>query len=213
MQCGKESQRLLVTRVTLIAALAVLVVTALLSARGAVGTTRPDEFIRLLRVVHYDYVVAESPRELAARADITVTGRISSVSPGRTLRASSERPEETVVFEVAVSAVLEGDPARVTDGHVYFEVPRMPYQSLAEFERSLPSGDVVLFLDDRSDFEDMANASAGRPKGTPIFGVFPQGLWLEYDDSALSVYVPNHENPPNWLGIQTLADLIEALSD
>lgn len=142
-----------------------------------------------------------------------MVGHIRSVDDGRVLRAGTERPVKTVVFDVVVSEVLAGRGDAVKDGHLWFEVPR-PTRGVAveQYAESLPNDEVVLFLFDRTNLSGVENSNAGRPAGTKVFAPLPQGFWLGTDVFADSVWVEDlMELPEGWAGIDTIPELVASL--
>lgn len=62
-------------------------------------------------------------------------------------------------------------------------------------------------------FVGVADASAGRPSGAKVFGPFPQGFWVEGQDTAVSAYVEDlAENPEGWADIDTIPELVDSLA-
>lgn len=171
--------------------------------------------LALLRVVHYDYEPTDSPKELASLSDLVVVGHFESVEEGRVLRASSGRPQHQVVFAVSIDEVLGGRAASGSDKVVFVEVPRAPYQTVAQFKDALTTDRVLLFLDDRSDLtDDVAQNNAGRPAGAAIYAPLPQGFWIEGGDVDESVYVEDlNDYSGAWKGLATVAEIEAYLKD
>jgi hypothetical protein len=168
----------------------------------------------MLNVLHYDYEPADTPRELASQSHLVVRGRLESATEGRTLQASTARPVYYVVFSVAVLELVSGSPDLVTDGRIYFELPRAYSQTAQEFNKVLPTGDVLLFLHDRADLanNDAANHMAGRPEGSHLFGPKPQGFWLDNGPEDLPLFIGDiGEQPGGWDGIDTIEEIIAAI--
>lgn len=204
-------------RVTVAALLVVILGTAACTAeQDQPSAASTENFTGNLRAVHYDYEPVSTPLELAAQADLVVLGSLESAVEGRSVAMAPGEPASlfNVVFTVEVEEVVKGDETQLTDDRVYVEVERAAYLDVADFQKALPAGQVLLFLDDRTELDassTVINNFAGRPAESRIFTPFVQGFWLSGDGRLIGGYEDLQANPPGWHGVTDLEDLLGVL--
>ena len=179
--------------------------TGLLESRAPViggAACNPAPFVQQLRVVVYDYEPANSPQDLAAQADLVVSGAIVSVDAitpqGRDRVAES-------LMAIEVDEVLRGNAELVLGGRVHVSVPG---DAAAMNSADVAGCKVVLFLDDRG-----TGSAEGLPQGAHTFSPFVQGLWIESGSGMMGAYADLDNSPPGWDGIVTIGDLVSATAD
>jgi hypothetical protein len=166
-----------------------------------------EEFVSLLRsAVHYDYDVHESPGAMADDSDLVVVGRFADATEGRTIYGIGDHATLTV----DVDQVVAGSADSVVRGRVFLELVTSAGTSVADYRDRLPTGRVLLFLDDRSDIE--ATGTSGAPDGAPIFAMqSPLGFILEDGDRLVGGYEDLDQAPAAWRAATNFDAFVAAL--
>lgn len=176
---------------------------------------------RLCSTVAYDYELKESPRELAAWVDLVVTGTVESVAAGRQTGTDYPAPSQHIVVAVNVDQVVKAPDDGVTEGRVYFELPRRDDQPVSEFQDVLPpNAQVVLFAHDatvssEADEDGVVDKGAGRPPSSRLYSPYPEGLFFGSEDGVVGCFEKLPflaEQFPAWAGIDSLDELVSRTS-
>ena len=137
-----------------------------------------------------DFDVYDRPEDLARIADAVVVGHVVGVADGRYRADSLDDPSgfRAQVLTIEVDQTYESDhPA----DRVYVEVTPSVNDTQDSLDAVMPKRDpMVFYLSDISDASGIADPSAGRPDGQPMYTpVSPQG-WIIYDQSAGTAVLP-----------------------
>lgn len=151
-----------------------------------------ERFADLVKEIHYDYEPPISPRALADMVDLVVVGRITAVSPGRTIGAIGSH----ATLEVTVDRVLRGYSADLTDGKVYVEVVTTPIATVEAYRQFAPATRIAFFLLDRSKIA--GEGATGAPTGAKIFAPRPPGIVLEFGGRFAVAYEDLGAMPERW---------------
>jgi hypothetical protein len=170
------------------------------SSSGSVG-----HFVNLVREVHYDFTVYESPRALADAAELVVVGTLSGVSAGRHIESIGTH----ATLQVAVDRVLKGSPDLLTDGKVFVEIRTTPIATVEAYRASLPAVRVLLFLDDRTDIK--GTGETGAPAGARIFAPWATGIVFEQAEGFAVAYEDLGAMPDEWQQPASFDDLVLSL--
>jgi hypothetical protein len=175
------------------------------SAAPQVFACSPEALVRQLRTGTFDYVPAETPAKLAARADLVAIGHIATLAQGRVTPLT--RGETTTILNVSDVRVLAGNAASVAGGTVHMELPFVT--DVTADLKDVSDCQVVMFLEDIGSAGELGLEDL--PDGVRIFRPFVQGLWIGTDATVLGVYEDVAHNPPGWAHIQGIQDLIESI--
>lgn len=173
-------------------------------------------FAELVPAFHGDVPIFDSPRELAATADVVVRGSIIGVKDGRRIFSATENiPDpgiDTLVFEVAVTEHLAGSgPA---SDSVFVEMQLFEQADVAEVARSAPD-DVVLILSEvatpgRMDAARVEDAQAGRPEGSALYSAWSGGFLYEAGGEVVDLRLDLAEMGPAWTDRRGSLDEVQA---
>lgn len=195
------------------------------------------DFIRLGRLVGFDYQPAATPLDLAREVELVVTGTIVGVQPGQSYAPTPEAEAAiaTSVLQVKVEQIVAGSPSLVADGNVYIEVPHPAYVGSGApgadgegepdevtpfdheaFAATVPQSFGVFFLYDRTNepyWDTILDAGMGRPTGAPLMTAAVQGFLLERDDGSLvSVMEPLAAMPVAWHNLSSIQGVVALLT-
>jgi hypothetical protein len=153
--------------------------------------------------IDYDYMVFESPEDLAKAKAITsvISAEVKGFSQGRVLAGSSVE-ERRVVMKVALSQTFKGP--RDGGGFAYVELPQptcagdVPCATVADFTKAIPAGTKVLVFGEAAPEAapsggKLLNNNAGRPAGARLIQPNPQGLLFESASTAGPTVVGAYE--------------------
>ncbi|WP_433792963.1 hypothetical protein [Actinoplanes sp. CA-252034] len=156
--------------------------TAVATPAGTVDTS-------VFRGIDYDYMVFETPEDLAKAKGITsvLTAEVKGFSQGRVV-SSTGLEEKRVVMKVSLNEILKGP--RDGGTFAYVELPQptcagdIPCATVTDFTKAIPAGTKVLvFGEDAPEIAPpsarLTNNNAGRPAGTRLIQPNPQGLLFE----------------------------------
>jgi hypothetical protein len=155
----------------------------------------PGQFVSLLRLVNYDYEPFDSPVALADAASLVVVGHIESVESGRRLEIG-QQATLIVSIDRVVRGTPAGDPIRV-------EIPTSGHAQVTDLNAVLPTGRVLLFLDDRSRVPPVA--------GGGMYAPYPQGFILEDGSRFVGGIEDLGTADPSWTTAQSLDELVDSL--
>lgn len=143
----------------------------------------------VFRGIAYDYVVFETPEDLANSEGTTsvISAEVHGFSQGRVV-SSPGLEEERLVMKISLSETFKGP--RDGGGFAYVELPQptcagdVPCATVADFARAIPAGTRVLVFGETASEEatpdgQIVNNNAGRPAGARLIRPHPQGLLFE----------------------------------
>jgi hypothetical protein len=182
-----------------------ILVVAFLAACTSSGTGRVDQFVGLVRDVHYDFTVYESPQALANAAEVVVVGSLTGVAPGR----QTEGRGSHATLEVLVDQLVKGSAELLTDGKVFVEIRTTPVATVEAYRAALPTERVLLFLDDRTDIP--GTGPTGAPSGARIFAPWATGIVFESGPGFTVAYEDLGELPEGWQLPASFDDLVLSL--
>ncbi|MEV4281801.1 hypothetical protein [Actinoplanes xinjiangensis] len=174
--------------------------TAAATPAGTVDTS-------VFRGIEYDYMVFESPEDLAGAKDTTAvfTGDVEGFSQGRVV-SSPGLEEKHVVMKVSLSETFKGP--RDGDGFAYVELPQptcagdVPCATVADFTAAVPAGTKVLVFGEPAPEAAppggrLLDDNAGRPAGARLIRPHPQGLLFESATATGATVVGAYEEVGN----------------
>ena len=142
------------------------------------------DFYGLVRRAMFNFTPASDGVELAQQSDAVVFGHIESVADGRTFLGAPENPTSvrTAVARVAVDEVIRGQ----VGSEVFVAFWRSQVTPVAKFRDTIPSDQLLLFLDAAQEQVDTHDALKGVDEGHTLFElVSPQGMAVGIDDGRI----------------------------
>lgn len=170
---------------------------------AAVDEVQVADFVSFLRSsVSFDYDVHDSPAQLRDDSDLVVAGRFGDVRPGRSMEGIGHH----VWVTVEVDQVLTSSDDGIQDRNITLELVVGAGAGMPNYQLALPSGRVVLFLDDRT-FVD-----GEEPASEPVFALqSPIGMILEDAGRYVGGYEDLRDLPPAWTRSATFDEFVAAL--
>jgi hypothetical protein len=138
-----------------------------------------------------DFDPVSTPAELAQVSEFVIEGRIAGFSEGRdvVVTGTDDHLSGTTILTIDDVTVVKGDPAVAESALVSVELLPMGWKPVDELATLIPAGTPVLvYLVTAWDGSDpideaLADPSAGRPSGEPLFAFStPQSLVLQAGD-------------------------------
>ncbi|MGC7094583.1 hypothetical protein ACPZ19_07970 [Amycolatopsis lurida] len=168
-----------------------------------------------------DFDPLVSPKQALELSDLIVRGTVAEVHDGiTTAYPDAQRTQrgqgQYVTLQVAVTEVVSGPAAAVTDGQVYVQVAKSPSTPTSAIAGANTKADAVLILEDISTWKPSPDATVNRPEkvpaAAPLFFAYPDGLWLQGGaDAAMAGNAEREHLAPAWGAPTTLNDLVGAL--
>lgn len=198
----------------------VVVLVCLALSAGACARTSPPEWgeqvprssakntslVQALRATtSFDFVPADSPRDLADDADLTALLVVTGVQ-GVQVRNEGEATGG-VVITTQVQDAYEGRAGVGDRVDIFLRWPdNLP---LDAFERDLPSGTRLSFFG-----YQVERPVIGRAAAQALYEPAPQGLLIEEaDGSLINVWAEEEFSPPAWEALTSVEAVPESLED
>lgn len=204
-----------------VAVIAVVSSLASCAGGGASSPAPPDRFINLIGSgVDVDYTALRSPQDALQRADAALVGRIESVFEGRVTTTTEGGVDRIVtsgpILKVRVEQAFVGAP---TAGEaVRVQLHTAPHVTVNELAESLPTGRVLLILDDITELVAVDGAAVEGPAGPApeerLYFPYTDGFWFDLGrDGIASPEVSGEELEARWGTIESFDALLDLLID
>lgn len=204
--------------VLLVALVLLAIVTSACTSAGsaAVGATDHAVASRFMTSMTRDYAVDYDPfpstRDAIQAADVIVTGEITDITEGFAIYSPEGLWDQRTTLHVKVDEVIFGT---IPNDYVLLEVSRSPLVPVHEIGSNRPEGQVLLILEDISDWIPFPNAVFEFPpdfdRSTAIYAPYPDGFWLSTDGPPVGYFASIEEMSERWPGVSDYASLTDAL--
>lgn len=160
-----------------------------------------------------DYTPLASPDEAVKKADLVVVGRMRAASEGLRIATPGENGAVAMwmaTLHVTVTEVISGTTG---EGELILQTFVDPMLKLDAIEEALPTGSVLLVLDDITSWRPFPDAEitypAGIDKTTKIYFPYTDGMWFDTSEGLRGMGVTSDEIRARWTGADTFAEMVE----
>lgn len=164
-----------------------------------------------------DYTHFETLEELWEITDVTVVGRIKSVSEGRTLGGTKgERGTlETALIRLEVDEVVTGELEKDSRKKIDIEILRSESSSIEELAESAPDEPLLLLLQNTAKqpkAHEIDESGVEREPGKTLYTIpTPKALFIERDDDVVTPLDPAEGPYEDSIEATTLPELADEI--